>query len=123
MRFPGIELFKPYYYQGQFLASDAKVRLVGGSNRGAKSLICAYDTALMATGTHPRRQWWKPPLKVYILRNSYTDIGLYIYPMLFESAYMLEDGTPAPPLIPTPCVVLLWPQMRSRTSLMPMATT
>ena len=92
----GLRYYKPLDQMKPFHSSNATHRLCSGGNRSGMSLAAAVETATVATRKN------KHPFNILCIGYDSDYIGRNIYRLLFnDGAFMLTDGRPAPPLIPS----------------------
>lgn len=137
----GLNLYTPLPGQPtMFHASTAKERIVRGSVRAGKTLVCAVELARAVTGTDPFNKYPKRDGLAIIVAPNLRHIGKVIYPKLFGvgSSFQVikdpksgqwrafdpevdiarkNDATWANPLIPSRLVPednIAWYERRSR---------
>lgn len=96
-RDPGI-LYKPAHEVSlAFHSSNAFVRYFRAGNRTSKTQSGFIEHRYVTTGTHPYRQFLKPPASTFIIGVNFSKYA----PKVFEAKLVMgESGNPLSPLFP-----------------------
>ena len=89
-------VYKPFPHQDVVHQSQAKVRAVFAGNQSGKSYMAAQDDVWLATGRHPYRQWWEPPVKIRVVADGFKEMVEGFLEPLYKSIIhpkYLVDGS------------------------------
>jgi len=117
-----LELFVPFPKQLEFMQSQARMKLVRGGNRSAKTTIVLIEIALLLLDKHPYLKLPEGPIRAYLVGKNENHLGEVLFRKLFRpgairlirdlgtgklrSYYWAVDRgreaelVPAPPIIP-----------------------
>ena len=66
--------YAPYPYQEAYHKSQARIRAYFTGNQIGKSFSAAHDDNWLATGRHPHRQWWDPPIHIRVAADGFQEM-------------------------------------------------